>query len=57
MTIKLVMVIEMNRDRGPAYGYSLNMKKSVYLMAPSNAVVSDEEMRLGIRALMTLGAP
>jgi len=53
----MVEVIKLRMDRDPACGYSLNMKKSVYLMAPSNDVISDEEMSLRIRALMTLGIP
>ena len=32
---KMVKVIEFVIERGPAYGYHLNMKKCIYLMAPT----------------------
>ena len=32
---KTVKVIEFVIERGPAYGYHLNMKKCIYLMAPT----------------------
>ena len=32
------------RERGPAYGYNLNMDKSIYLMAPIGRDISQDEL-------------
>ena len=44
-------------DRGPAFGYTLNMKKCIYLMAPTGEALSDDELDRRIATLMALGLP
>lgn len=41
---KMVNVIKFVMDRGPAFGYKLNMKKCVYLMVPTNSGLSQKKM-------------
>ena len=43
--------------RGPAYGYNLNMKKCVYLMAPLGRDISQRELDVRMHALINLGIP
>ena len=45
------------RDRGPAYGYNLNMDKSIYLMAPIGRDISQDELFCRVKLLTTLGVP
>ena len=49
---KMVQVIKFVKDRGPAYGYNLNMKKCVYLMTPTT-----DELSRKLNALVELGIP
>ena len=54
---KMIEVIRFVMVRGPAYGYNLNMKKSVYLMAPLGRDISQRDLDVRIRALTNLGIP
>ena len=54
---KMIEVIKFVMERGPAYGYNLNMKKCVYLMAPVQSQMSQSEMNVRIHALVNLGIP
>merc|ERR1711907_490244 len=54
---KMIEVIKFVMVRGPAYGYNLNMKKSVYLMAPLGRDISQRDLDVRIRALTNLGIP
>ena len=54
---KMVEVIKFVLERGPAYGYSLNLKKSIYLMSPSTQRLSSDELHRRIRLLIDLGVP
>ena len=49
---KMVEVVKFVIDRGPVFGYNLNMKKCIYLMTPIHSGLLDEEMRLRINILM-----
>ena len=53
----MIEVIRFVMVRGPAYGYNLNMKKSVYLMAPLGRDISQRDLDVRIRALTNLGIP
>ena len=39
---KMAKAIKFVIDRGPAFGYTLNMKKCIYLMAPTGEALSDD---------------
>ena len=52
---KMIEVIKFVLLRGPDYGYKLNMKKCVYLMAPSDHSLSDDELNDRVQLLMSLG--
>ena len=54
---KMVEVIKFVLERGPAYGYNLNMKKSIYLMAPTAMKLSEHEIKRKTQVLNDLGAP
>ena len=54
---KMVDVIRLVMQRGPAYGYNLNLKKSIYLMSPSTQRLSSDELHRRIRLLIDLGVP
>ena len=54
---KMVDVIKFVKTRGPAYGYNLNMKKSIYLMAPTSRSFSQQELIERINVLARLGLP
>ena len=54
---KMVDVINFVKARGPAYGYNLNMKKSIYLMAPSSECFSQQQLFERINVLASLGMP
>ena len=54
---KMVEVIKFVLERGPAYGYNLNMKKSIYLMAPTAMKLSEHEIKRKIQVLNDLGVP
>ena len=54
---KMVDVIKFVKARGPAYGYNLNMKKSIYLMAPTRGRFSQQELIERINVLASLGLP
>ena len=58
---RLVEVISFVIERGPAYGYNLSLKKSIYLMAPSSKRLSADELDRRIHVLnvlvLVLGAP
>ena len=54
---RMVQVIKFVRERGPAYGYNLNMDKSIYLMAPIGRDISQDELLYRVNLLMTLGLP
>ena len=55
---RMVEAIKLVRERGPAYGYSLNVDKSIYLMAPIGRDASqDESLHNRVSLLMSLGAP
>ena len=54
---RMIKVIKFVMERGPIYGYHLNMKKCIYLMAPTNEYLSRSEMNKRINALMVLGLP
>ena len=52
---KLIETIKFILLRGPEYGYSrLNMKKCVYLMAPSAHSLSDDEVNDEVQLQMSL---
>ena len=53
----MVEVIKLVMARGPSSGYNLNMKKCIYLMAPTHSSLSDDEMRSRISVLVSLGIP
>ena len=53
---KMVEVIKFVLERGPAYGYKLNVKKSVYLMAPTAMKPSAHEIERETQTLSELGA-
>ena len=54
---KMVDVIKFVKSRGPAYGYNLNMKKCIYLMAPGGNRLTQEEFLERINVLVSLGLP
>ena len=54
---RLVEVISFVIERGPAYGYNLSLKKSIYLMAPSSKRLSADELDRRIHVLNALGIP
>ena len=54
---KMVKVIEFVIERGPAFGYTLNMKKCTYLMAPTVNALTDEELDQRLAVLTALGLP
>ena len=51
----MIEVIKFVLLRGPDYGYKFNMKKCVYLMAPSAHSLSDDELNDKIQLPMSLG--
>ena len=52
---KMVQAIEFVIERGPAYGYNLNMKKCVYLMAPTAKKHTVDELRTKLATLIAMG--
>ena len=54
---KMIEVIKFVMHRGPAYGYNLNMKKCVYLMAPLGRDMSQRELDVRLHALINFGIP
>ena len=54
---KMIEVIKFVMHRGPAYGYNLNMKKCIYLMAPLGRDISQRELDVRMHALINLGIP
>ena len=54
---KIVDVSKFVKSRGPAYGYNLNMKKSIYLMALERRCLSCQELLERINFLVNLGLP
>ena len=54
---KMVKVIEFVTERGPAFGYTLNMKKCIYLMAPTGKALTDDELNQKLGILTALGLP
>ena len=54
---KMAKVIKFVINRGPAFGYTLNMKKCIYLMAPTGEALSDDELDRRIATLTALGLP
>ena len=54
---KMIQVIRFVMDRGPAYGYNLNMKKCVHLMAPFTRKISQRDLDVRLHALINLGIP
>ena len=49
----MAQAIKFVRDRGPAYGYNLNMDKSIYLMAPIGRDISQDELFCRVNLLTT----
>ena len=54
---KMVKAIEFVIERGPAFGYTLNMKKCIYLMAPTAKALTDDELGQRLAVLTALGLP
>ena len=54
---KMIQVIRFVMDRGPAYGYNLNMKKCVHLMAPFTRKISQRDLDVRLHALINMGIP
>ena len=54
---KMVEVIKLVRERGPAYGYSLDMDKPIYLMAPIGRDILQDELFDRVNLLKSLGVP
>ena len=47
----MVEAIEFVTERGPAFGYTLNMKKCIYLMAPTAKALTNDELDQRLAAL------
>ena len=54
---KAVDATRLATQRGPAFGCSLSLKKSIYLMSPSTQRLSSDELHRRIRLLIDLGVP
>ena len=53
----MAKAIEFVIERGPAFGYTLNMKKCIYLMAPTAKALTDDELGQRLAVLTALGLP
>ena len=54
---KMLEIIEFVLNRGPDYGYKLNMDKSIYLIAPCDRPLSDDELDVKVQKIVDLGVP
>ena len=53
----MVKAIQFVIDKGPAYGYRLNMRKCTYLIAPTESKLTGDELNKKLEALTALGIP